>query len=263
MSSVRRKNNVIVVATLFMVAGLVGFKPTGGSAQEFRWPEEPKNLKVLPAGTKGAQLGQTMRGFASALNVRCEYCHVGKGPDLTTFDFASDEKVTKRKARLMIRMVQEINHTYLTRLADLEEGSQDRVEVTCMTCHRTATKPQMLGDLLSKTVATDGVEAAITQYRTLREKYYGGFAYDFSRGTLTGLGEQLASGGNYDAALRILDLEMEMNGESASVYFTRGGIEARAGKREQAIKSYERGLELAPEDWKPFFRQRIDKLRTP
>lgn len=257
------KQHRVLIVVLLTVVGFLAFKATSGSAQGFRWPEEPKNLKVLPKDTKGAQLRQVMRGFASALKVRCEYCHVGEGSDLSKFDFASDEKITKRKARVMIQMVQAINQTHLSQLRDLDRSPQERIEVTCMTCHRTATKPQMLGDLLATTIETDGVEAAIAQYRELRKKYYGGFAYDFSPGTLTGLGERLASGGNVDAALRILDLETEISGESASIYFTRGGIQASAGMRDQAIKSFERGLELAPEDWKPFFRQEIERLRKP
>ena len=257
-----KKRRVLIVAS-FTIVCFLGPSAADSVAQGFRWPEEPQNLKALPKGTKGAQLGRIMRGYASALNVRCEYCHVGEGSDLSKFDFASDEKITKRKARLMIQMVQAVNQTYLPRLTDLDPSLQERVEVTCMTCHRTAAKPRMLGDVLEKTIGKDGIEAAIAQYRELRKEYYGGFAYDFSSGTLTSLGERLATGGKVDAALRILDLEIEVNGESASTYFTRGGIEANAGMREQAIKSFERGLEIAPEDWKPFFRQRIERLRKP
>ncbi len=248
---------------LLTLSGFLALNTTRAAAQGFRWPEEPKNLKVLPKETKGAQLRHIMRGFASALSVRCEYCHVGEGPDLSKFDFPSDEKTTKRKARIMIQMVQAINQTYLADLKNVDGSSEERVRVTCMTCHRTAAKPQMLGDLMAITLEKDGIEAAIAQYRELRKKYYGGFAYDFSKGTLTALGERLASGGNVTAALRVLDLETEVNGESASIYFSRGGIEAGAGMRDQAIKSFERGLELAPEDWKPFFRQEIEKLRKP
>ena len=249
--------------TLCLVLGLITFGSTSGSAQGFRWPEEPKNLKVLPKEAKGAQLGQIMRGFASSLGVRCEHCHVGEGPDLSKFDFSSDQKLTKRTARVMIQMVQAINQNHIAKLAELEDSPQEQVEVTCMTCHRTLAKPLMLGDILAETIEKDGIEAAVVQYRQLKEKYYGGFAYDFSPGTLTGLGERLAAGGNFDAALSILQLEIEMNGESASIYFTLGGVQARAGMREEAIKSYESGLELAPEDWKPFFRQQIERLRNP
>ncbi|HSA91596.1 MAG TPA: c-type cytochrome [Terriglobales bacterium] len=260
MKTAFRTQRRVLMVWLAMVGSLV-FNTANCSAQGFRWPEEPKNLKVLPKGTKGAQLGEVMRGFAFALDVRCQHCHVGEGSDLTKFDFPSDEKITKQKARLMIQMVQDINQTYLTQLTKLESAPQERVEVTCMTCHRTASKPEMLGDILARTIEKEGVDAAITQYRELRKSNYGGFAYDFSTGMLTALGERLASGGKVDAALRILDLEKEVNGESASIYFTRGRIEVHAGLRDQAIHSFERGLELAPEDWKPFFRQQLEKLR--
>ncbi len=252
-----------LISTLCLVLCCIAIGSTSSQAQGFRWPEEPKNLKVLPQETRGAQLGQIMRGFASSLDVRCEHCHVGEGPDLTKFDFSSDQKITKRKARVMIEMVQAINRDHIAKLTTLDDSSQGRVEVTCMTCHRTQARPLMLGDMLTATIEKEGINAAVVQYRELREKYYGGFGYDFSPGTLTGLGERLARGENFDSALTILQLEIEMNGESASIYFTLGGVQAGAGMREEAIKSYEKGLELAPENWKSFFRERIERLRTP
>lgn len=36
---------------------LLWFVTCTAHAQEFRWPEEPENLQVLPEGTKGAALG--------------------------------------------------------------------------------------------------------------------------------------------------------------------------------------------------------------
>ncbi len=252
-----------LAVTLAGLFALLVLCAAGAQAQRFRWPEEPKNIKVLPPETKGARLGQVMRGFAFALGTRCEHCHVGEGSDLTKFDFASDEKITKRKARIMIQMVQSINQTHLPQLSKLEEASQERVEVTCVTCHRGTNKPLMLEDVLAKTISTEGIDAAIAQYRTLRKEFYGGFAYDFSTGPLTGLAESLAGSGKVTEALKLLDLETEMNGENPSVYFLRGGIEAQAGMVEQAIKTLERGMELAPADWKPFFQQRLERLRKP
>jgi tetratricopeptide (TPR) repeat protein len=231
------------------------------SAQGFRWPEEPENLKVLAPEVTGARLGQVMRGFSTSLGVRCEYCHVGEGPDLSTFDFASDEKLTKRKARIMIEMVNAINDNHLTKLTSLEKPSQPRTEVTCITCHRTQSKPLMLDDVLSETINAEGIEAALDEYRSLREEHYGGFAYDFSVGMLTGLGERLGAEENFDAALRILDLEIEMNGEAPAIYFALGGVQASAGMRDEAIGSFEKGLQIAPEGWKPFFQKEIDRLR--
>lgn len=252
-----------LISTLCLILCFLAIGSTSSSAQGFRWPEEPKNMKVLPKEVRGAQLGQIMRGFASSLGVRCEHCHVGEGPDLAKFDFTSDKKIAKRKARVMIEMVQAINRDHIAKLTNLDNASQGRVEVACMTCHRTQTKPLMLGDMLAETVGKEGIKAAVAQYRELREEYYGGFAYDFSPGMLTGLGERLARGKNFDAALAILQLEIEMNGESASIFFTLGGVQADAGMPEEAIKTYEQGLEIAPEGWKSFFRQQIERLRNP
>ena len=82
-------------------------------AQGFRWPEEPENLKVLPATVKGSELGSVMRGFAGALGVRCQFCHAAhEGQeldpmDLMTFDFPSDANPMKEKARTMLQMVRQ------------------------------------------------------------------------------------------------------------------------------------------------------------
>lgn len=252
-----------LISTLFLILCFLAIGSARSSAQGFRWPEEPKNLKVLPKEARGAQLGKIMRGFASSLGVRCEHCHVGEGPNLAKFDFSSDQKITKRTTRVMFEMVQAINRDHIAKLTNLDDSSQGRVEVACMTCHRTQAKPLMLGDMLTETVEKEGIKAAVARYRELREKYYGGFAYDFSPGMLTGLGERLAQGKNFDAALAILQLEIEMNGESASIYFTLGGVQAGAGMQEEALKTYEKGLEIAPEGWKPFFRQQIERLRNP
>ena len=69
---------------------------------EAQIPQTFKNLQALPKDIPRAELVSTMRGVAGGLGVRCTHCHVG--PDnLEGMDFASDEKPTKRAARLMIR----------------------------------------------------------------------------------------------------------------------------------------------------------------
>ena len=78
---------------------------------------DPENLKVLPEDISSSALSATMRGFAMGLGVRCETCHVGEpNTPLSTFDFPSDEKETKQKARLMLQMVNEINGDLVPRL---------------------------------------------------------------------------------------------------------------------------------------------------
>jgi photosynthetic reaction center cytochrome c subunit len=114
--------------------------PTAQTApQPPRWqPPDPTNLQVLPKTITKPELVNAMRGFTRALGVRCEFCHVGEGNDLSTFDFASDDKRQKRNARVMLRMAGDIN----AKLADIPEPRPtDTPAVTCFTCHRGQQKP--------------------------------------------------------------------------------------------------------------------------
>ena len=111
-----------------------GAPPAGG-----RGPQPPpKNLQVLPKDMTRQQVTQIMRGFTRGLGVRCPYCHVGEeGADLSTFDFASDEKPTKKTARIMLQNLMETN----TRLAAVGDKPAGEPRVSCWTCHRGEAKP--------------------------------------------------------------------------------------------------------------------------
>lgn len=262
----RSRNSGALIRRLAVVASLAtlpaSFAPSV-QAQGFRWPEEPENLQVLSEDVKGARLGQVMRGFAISLGVRCEHCHVGEGNDLSHFDFASDEKPAKEKARVMMRMVQAINDSHLAELSELGVAPENRIRVTCMTCHRTRPRPLMLEDVLEAAIDSAGADAAVARYRELRAEHYGGFAYDFSPGTLARLAERLSARERLHEAIAILELEMETNGEQPGFLFALGTAQARVGDREAAIRTLERGLQLAPERMQPRFRERLEQLRTP
>jgi hypothetical protein len=113
--------------------------PPATPPQPPRWqPPDPTNLKVLSKTISKADLVATMKGFSLGLGVRCEFCHVGEGNDLTQFDFASDEKRPKQNARVMLTMVAEINE----KLAGIPEPRPAGTPaVTCYTCHRGEKKP--------------------------------------------------------------------------------------------------------------------------
>ena len=83
----------------------------------------PKNLKVLKPEDERPVMG-AMRG---ALGQQCNFCHV-RG------DNASDEIPKKLVARKMMEMVNEIN-------AQFPDGM---VHVSCYTCHRGKTTPDMV-----------------------------------------------------------------------------------------------------------------------
>jgi hypothetical protein len=103
-------------------------------------PDKFMNLKVLPQDISKPELVNTMKSFAQSLGVRCNFCHVGQGDDLSTYDFMSDEKEHKQVARTMLQMVREINQNHLVKLA--EDGKQPP-RVSCWTCHRGEEEPQL------------------------------------------------------------------------------------------------------------------------
>jgi hypothetical protein len=80
------------------------------------------NLKVLTA----QNVEFTMQNITFALGVGCVYCH-----DLS--DLSLDTKPKKLKARMMLEMVRDIN-------AKFGDG---QTHVTCWTCHRASTEPQL------------------------------------------------------------------------------------------------------------------------
>ena len=91
--------------------------------------EPPKNLQVLPKDMPRNQVTAIMRTFAMALGVRCEHCHApaaaaanpdtapagrgGRGGGGPQLDYSLDDKETKKVAREMIKMVNDINGKYL------------------------------------------------------------------------------------------------------------------------------------------------------
>ncbi|MBW0144668.1 c-type cytochrome [Sphingomicrobium clamense] len=97
-----------------------------------------ENAQVLPADTPKEEVTALMKHFAQSLGVRCSHCHVGEeGQPLSTYDFASDAKPAKRRARQMLEYTHMLNQD--PRLpgeerASLTDMSENRVN--CYTCHR-------------------------------------------------------------------------------------------------------------------------------
>lgn len=82
-----------------------------------------KNVQVL---TGVFDLLPTMHVMRSSLGVSCDFCHVAE-----TGQYWRDDKPTKRRAREMLRMVQQIN----------QANFGGRQVVTCNTCHRGSPHP--------------------------------------------------------------------------------------------------------------------------
>ncbi len=219
-------------------------------------PDSFKNLKVLPKNISQRALLDTMRGFALALGVRCVYCHVGKeGQPLDSVNFRSDDKRTKRAARVMMHMVMHINEEHL---ADVPDRPLPHVVVRCATCHRGVARPRLLDDELALTLADSGLDATLRRYRALRDQYYGSGAYDFRELTLNQLARSEATAGRPDNAIGLLKLNAEFNQHSAQVPFLLGETYLQKGDTATALANYREAL--ARDSTNGFARRRIAAL---
>jgi tetratricopeptide (TPR) repeat protein len=218
----------------------------GQERTRFQWPEQAKNLQVLPKDLGGQELREVMLGFSRALGVRCSHCHVGEpNQSLTEFDFASDQKSAKTTARTMIRMVRSINDDYLQAVVP-SQGV--RREVACFTCHRGVPRPGSVETLLWETAGREGIAAAVGQYHDLRQRYYGKGVYDFSEGMLNRLGYRFVGDGKADEALVIFRLNVEQFPEASNTWDSLADVYATQGDTVRAITFYRRSLELDPDN---------------
>jgi tetratricopeptide (TPR) repeat protein len=242
-------------ARILMLTGLLVLLGwTDALAQRWQWPEKAENLKVLPEDTGPDELRATMFSFVQALGVRCEHCHDdSQGNRLAQIDFPADTKETKKIARIMLQMVRRVNGE---ELSALDEFRPDRVQVTCITCHRGATKPQLLEDVLAGVIAEAGVEAAIARYHELRERYEDGFTYNFRESTLNTLGYRLLRAGQVDDAIALFKLNVEIYPDAWNPYDSLAEAYMTKGQNEQAIALYRQSLVLNPDN-----RNAVEKLQ--
>ncbi len=212
-------------------------------AQGWEWPEKPENIQVLSKDITGARLGFPMRGFTRALGVRCTYCHVGEeGKPLSTYDFPSDENPNKERAREMLRMLGSIND----HLNKIEPSGDQRVNMWCHTCHRGVARPITLSAQLKETYRTEGLDASLTQYSELKEKYYGKGAYQFGEGALNELGYEVLKKENPEGAVKVFKLNSKEYPESGNVWDSLADGYMQAGDKKNAKKYYRKSLKFSP-----------------
>ncbi len=238
-----------------LVAALAA-TPSSTAAQA-RIPDEFTNLRFLSEDIQKRELIGIMRGFTIQLGVgRCGFCHtVSDGLDQPDDDFASDEKATKRKARAMLQMVQDINQNHI---AKLPARGEPNIEVTCVTCHAGRNRPTTLEQEVSWALADGGIEAMRARYAELRERYFGMGAYNFGTRTLEGIARSLQSD-NPDAAMAVTEMNLEHYPESVQSWLTKGILHQAAGENEAAIAAFEKSLELAPAN--PVATERLEQLK--
>lgn len=244
-----RWTSYVLPRLLGTMAAIILVNPAPASAQQ--WPPQIKNLEVLPDSTPARQVIGIMRGFAIGLGVRCTYCHVGEeGAPLATYDFASDEKLTKRKARVMLRMVQDINGRHLTELPTdhgaHEHTAPQTLQVQCRTCHRGQPRPLTLAQALTAVIEEHGADSAVAHYHGLRERFYGSDTYDFSENSLNGLGYQLLGNNRPKDAIAIFTLNVEMYPESANPYDSLADGLKAVGDSAGALENYRKAFAIDP-----------------
>ncbi len=220
-------------------------------------PEKLTNLKVYAADIPVEALMDSMADFTRALGVRCNHCHVGQqGQPLSSYDFASDEKPAKAKARVMLRMVRSINGEHLPRLATRRDPP---VTVACATCHHGIAIPRPLQQLVLTAWDAGGADSADAAYRALRQRYYGSAAYDFGEVPLADVAEELGERGRFADAVRMAVLNTEFSPNSGFAHRQAAEAHVSAGDTAAAVKSLERALEIRAEDGQA--RRRLGELR--
>lgn len=239
------------------VAVLATLSAPAASLAQPRIPEEFTNLQVLAEDIARPRLIALMRDMTSEVGGdRCSYCHtVSDGLDQPDDDFASDDKVTKRKAREMLRMVETINGTLL---GSLPERSEPTVDVTCVTCHAGKRRPTTLVQELTWAFAEGGIEAFQARYDELREEFYGRGAYDFGPGSLDAFAQSVGRS-EPAVAFHAVELNLRYHPESVQTWLIKGQLHSLNDETEAAIEAFERSLELAPDN--PFAVQQLERLR--
>ncbi len=106
----------------------------------------------------------------------------------------------------------------------------------------------MLEDVLSETIATQSAQAGVAKYRELREKYYGGFVFDFGENVLLRLAQQLQAGGKSEEALAMLKLNAEFYPDSWMTFLQLAELYSTKGEKTAAIERYKKTLSLNPEN---------------
>jgi tetratricopeptide (TPR) repeat protein len=229
-----------------------------GAPASAQFPDKFTNLKVLPKDISKHDLEFTMRGIVFALGVRCDHCHVEKKAPERGFDFAADDKETKKTARVMLQMVTAINHDYITKVP--KAASDDAaIQVRCVTCHHGLTKPRPLDAVLAESLHKDGLEKTVALYHELRGKYYGSGQYDFGETSLNQLTEGLLAEKKNSEALAIMELNFSENHpDSAWSYHMLAQTHEANGQIDKAIADYRKVLELHPDD--RWAKEQIDAL---
>ncbi len=196
-----------------LTSGVAFVLALGNSATMAQEQPTYKNLQVLPADISRGDLNQIMLDNLQGLGLPrrsgegCLYCHMGSTDvPRSEWDYASDEKQTKKTARVMLAMVRDINTEHLT---SISERMAPSLEVSCYTCHAGRTNPTPLHERLVQDYEVGDFETLENTYREARALYYESDTYDFRVHTLTGVANEIAQLGHVEDAARVHELNIE------------------------------------------------------
>ena len=218
----------------------------------------PKNLQFFPKEMTGQQILPIMQNFNAALGVNCTYCHNSEPPvDNPKNDFASDEKETKKKARVMLALARDVN---MKLQSEMGKPANQLTNVQCVTCHRGVAIPKQLTAIMMETAGKDGVAKALQQYQELRKQYYGAQAYDFTDASLFAAANQSLAGNKPDDAIAFAQLNLAFHANSARSYQVMSQAYQRKNDKDKAIQALEKAAEIDPMN--QGFKNQLQQLKA-
>lgn len=116
--------------------------------------------------------------------------------------------------------------------------------VPCLLPPLTGDDPNRLMAVLSQTIETKGIDAAVGRYRTLRARGFPGLQE--SESDTNRLGYALLQKGQAESAIRVFQLNVETHPDSANVYDSLAEAYLTAGNTPLAIANYEKALAIDP-----------------
>lgn len=222
-------------------------------------PDTFTNLQVFPKDVPRDTLVAYMRSFAMGLGVRCQYCHTGgDGRGLQGVNFASDDKIEKKKAREMLQMARRINNELLT---SLPERRTPAVVVECATCHRGLPVPRTLHRELVNVATEQGADSAVAFYRRAREEHASDGVYDLSEASVSEAARTLTERNKSAEAIALLEANMQIFPRSLRTTSQLAATYDLAGNKEKAIEYYKAVLAISPNEQQA--RRRLTALGAP
>ena len=93
---------------------------------------------------------------------------------------------------------------------------------------------------------TGGADSAVSAYRALRDRYYGGDSYDFREPTLNIAAFRLGRANKFDEAFALLQLNEQLYPGSSGMYVFRGNISLMRGDTIAAATAFREAIRRDP-----------------